>query len=258
MREEKILISDEIPGMLALPKQSNHQYPAVLMLHGFASDKDEVGGLYKSLSANLVSKDIASLRIDFRGWGESKMSSLNITVDSLLEDAKQAYDYLTMHPEIDTSNIGLCGFSLGAGIAVLTATAGKRKVESMVLLSPAGDLVEDFRLFLGEGPWLSNQDQYEINLDWRNSFSLSRAFFDSLECHHPLSEIKGYGGNLLTIACENDFTAENAAAYIANSSNESNSITYPDGDHIFNITGNTFLANKLIDEVVAEFSKQAK
>jgi len=46
--------------------------PAVLLLHGFASSKDEVGNMYAREAKALAEKGIASLRIDFAGFGKKR------------------------------------------------------------------------------------------------------------------------------------------------------------------------------------------
>lgn len=63
-------LDNGVVATLAMPA-SDSAVPAVLMLHGFASVRDEVGEMYKRLAAELGERGIASLRIDFRGWGES-------------------------------------------------------------------------------------------------------------------------------------------------------------------------------------------
>ena len=68
--EYTVTLDGEIAGVVVQPS-GDGPFPAVLMLHGFASSKDEVGGMYQRLAAQLGEQGIASLRIDFRGWGES-------------------------------------------------------------------------------------------------------------------------------------------------------------------------------------------
>ena len=71
--ESSVTIAGHVPGTLSLPDNAGGKVPAVLLLHGFASQKDEVGNMYKRLAAKLAAQGIASLRIDFQGSGESKI-----------------------------------------------------------------------------------------------------------------------------------------------------------------------------------------
>ena len=68
VQEKAVTLEGGIQGILCEP-EAESPLPAVLMLHGFASQKDEVGNMYKRLAAALGEQGIASLRIDFRGWG---------------------------------------------------------------------------------------------------------------------------------------------------------------------------------------------
>ena len=73
--ETSVTIGGHIPGTLSIPDRATGKVPAVLLLHGFASSKDEVGDMYKNLAAKLAAQGIASLRIDFQGSGASTVPS---------------------------------------------------------------------------------------------------------------------------------------------------------------------------------------
>ena len=83
------------------------------MLHGFGSYKDEVGNMYKRLAAGLAAKGIASLRIDFSGFGKSDGDTGSTTVGGQVKDAEAAYKYLVDSKAVDSARIGVIGFSLG-------------------------------------------------------------------------------------------------------------------------------------------------
>src|SRR5215211_2849288 len=84
-----------IPGILALPKAGGaaRSYPAVLMLHGFASHKDEVGDMYLREARALAERGIASLRIDFAGTGDSEQPYTANTWTGMVADAVTAHDW---------------------------------------------------------------------------------------------------------------------------------------------------------------------
>lgn len=64
------------------------------MLHGFGSSRDEIGGLFATQASALAESGIASLRIDFRGFGESAGEAADMTINGLIEDVRIARAYL--------------------------------------------------------------------------------------------------------------------------------------------------------------------
>jgi hypothetical protein len=87
--------------------------PAVLMLHGVGSQKNEVGDMYAREARALADKGVASLRISFRGFGKSDGDTGNASIDQMVGDALSAGHYLAGLPGIDSHRLGILGFSLG-------------------------------------------------------------------------------------------------------------------------------------------------
>ena len=118
----------QVPGIFAVPKAggSAAKHPAVLLLHGFASQKDEVGNMYKNLARGLAEHGIASLRIDFAGSGQSKQTFLDLTYPGMVADARAALEWLLKRPTIDKSHVGVQGFSLGSTLAATLAGTDSR------------------------------------------------------------------------------------------------------------------------------------
>jgi len=57
-----------IPATVCLPAgQSGETFPAVVMLHGTGSSRDEAGNGYKMLAPYMAQNGIASIRFDFAG-----------------------------------------------------------------------------------------------------------------------------------------------------------------------------------------------
>ena len=137
-QERAVTLEGGIQGILCEP-EADSPLPAVLMLHGFASQKDEVGDMYKRLAAALGEQGIASLRIDFRGWGESAGKMEESTVQTQVDDATTAYEYLKGLDAVEPERIGVLGFSLGGGIAVVSAAQHPDWYAAMVTWSSVGD-----------------------------------------------------------------------------------------------------------------------
>jgi alpha-beta hydrolase superfamily lysophospholipase len=95
--------------------------PAVLMCHGLGGHKVGKGRLYVQLAERLSAAGISSLRIDFRGSGDSEGDFSDMTIDSEVSDAMVALNALKNDPRIDTERIAIFGRSFGGVVAVLAA-----------------------------------------------------------------------------------------------------------------------------------------
>lgn len=83
------------------------------MLHGWVSNKDEVGNMYKDLAGSLAKNGVASLRIDFAGSGDSKQAYELNNQNQSVADGQKALNYLLASDKIDSSKVGVLGFSQG-------------------------------------------------------------------------------------------------------------------------------------------------
>ena len=114
-----------VRGTLSVP-DAGATGPAVVMLHGFGSSRDEVGGLFAQQAAALAAEGIASLRIDFRGYGESVGDMADTTLEGLVADAAEARAYLA---GVD----GVVEQLLGQGLASkLSARLGEGVVNGLM------------------------------------------------------------------------------------------------------------------------------
>jgi hypothetical protein len=234
--ETSLTLDGGISATLYIPDQSG-PVPAVLMLHGFASSKDEVGNLFGRQAKALAEKGIASLRIDFAGFGKSAGDPGNMTVDSELDNAKQALDVLKKTDGIDPKRIGVLGFSFGGGIATLLASDDSSNVKSLVTWSSVGDFQNDFVNLLGQKAFDRAKEDGIVGLDlgWR-TIALKQAFFDSLAKYKIDDAIASYSGAYLTIAGSKDFSAGYTDRFVGLSKSQTKeAVIVQDADHIFNV-----------------------
>lgn len=229
----------KISGILTYPDDAlatGTNLSAVLLLHGFGTDKNEVNSIYQEMASMFEPEDMVSLRIDFFGYGESNGQPEDSSVDTMIADAKIAFDYLCSLPYVEANSIGIVGFSLGAAIAMLLTK--RVSCRTLALLSPALNLANDFTVFLGQTVMdaLSHCDHFvDVDLSWRK-IKIGRQFYDSLFQHSPLTAIKHYKGPLFCIAGEKDFSAENADDIYWASPSPTKSIEFVGGaDHIFSL-----------------------
>ena len=115
--------AQSVYGMLHLPDTPPPTYghPSVLILHGFTGNRAGDHRLLPLLSRYLQQLGVASLRIDFRGSGDSEGDFSEMTVGRELEDAAAAFAYLRGYPGLDPERVMLLGFSMGGMVAALSA-----------------------------------------------------------------------------------------------------------------------------------------
>ncbi|WEK49815.1 MAG: alpha/beta fold hydrolase [Candidatus Kaistia colombiensis] len=255
--ESTVTLDGGVAGTLTLPDGASSA-PAVLMLHGFGSSRDEVGGMYAREAAALAKDGIASLRIDFRGFGKSDGDTGATTIDGQLEDAKVAAAFLAKQPGIDAKRLGILGFSLGGGIATLAAAGEGAPFKSLVTWSSVGDFAADMKGSVGEKAVATAAKEGVVGLDlgWR-TIVLKKGFFDSLDSHKIDAAVSVYPGAYLAIAGAKDFSAAYPEGFAKLAKGSPKEVwIVPEGDHIFGSLGDDqAMADGVINKTAAWFKK---
>lgn len=228
----------EIPAILHLPS-TKQPAPAVLLLHGSASHKNEVGNLYLRLAAQLGEAGIASIRIDFAGTGDSPVSYQKYTLKSAVNDATVALNYLRKLEGVDQSKLGVVGFSQGGLIAQLLL-AEQTDITAFVAWSSVAAN--------GIGPFASMFEQHYLNAkangfvtqhyEWRGPLEISLAWFEQVKTQQSLSKMANFKGALLAIAGSQDrVVIPTSATRLINASNAdpARAVVIKGASHIFNV-----------------------
>jgi dienelactone hydrolase len=102
------------------PKPVAERPPAVVLIHGFSSDRVLMSGLARRLAEN----GYAVIAIDVNGHGENRnpFNSGEAESSSLRQNVKAAVDYLRSSNLVDGSRIVVMGHSMGAGATLDYAT----------------------------------------------------------------------------------------------------------------------------------------
>lgn len=229
--ETVVTLPEGIVGTLSLPDAAARA-PAVLMLHGFASSRDEIGGIFAAQAAALAEAGIASLRIDFRGYGESAGAEAEVTIERLLEDAAIAREHLVGLDGVDPDRIGVLGYSFGAAIAMLDPDP----YAAMAVWGQMGDLKGEFVQFLGEEAFATARatGNFTVDLGWR-VVSLDAPFFESLDRHDLAETFAGYHGPFLTLAGADDPAAAYIDQYLALAAGPKSPVVIPGTDHMLGV-----------------------
>lgn len=196
-----------IPGTFTRPRAggAHGRYPAVLLLHGTASMKDEVGDMYKRLAQKLGERGYASLRIDFAGSGDSTLPQTAFTYDEEVSDAKTALTWLTQNPNVRADALGLVGFSQGGRVAATVAGTDAR-VKALATWSTWVEDGSTAYLLFGPEAYREAQAKGEVLVDLGfRTWTYSLAFFESIRNSHPLQDIANYRGPLLGVDGSDDY-----------------------------------------------------
>ena len=126
----------ELAGTFTKPRQQS-QVPVVLLLPGAGrQDRDETTGDQKPfamLADYLARHNIAALRVDDRGVGQSKGTFEGAVTNDFASDAQAGVRYLMTRPDVDRKRIGLIGHGEGAIVATIVA-ARTPQIAFLVLL----------------------------------------------------------------------------------------------------------------------------
>ena len=139
-RFEKVVFTTQsggrVPSALALPKRGNRPFPLVLFLHGLGNDRGRWWREDRSpLPTGLLEQGIAVVAIDLQFHGERAVdndyqSPVYLTLgnslfvrnrDMVIQsaiDSRRALVYLRQRQEVDSTRLGVMGYSLGAMIAL--------------------------------------------------------------------------------------------------------------------------------------------
>lgn len=129
MTEQKIsFLSKEanLVGVVRLPSnlKENEKRPAIIVLHGFGSNKNAENVL--GPCSVLESLGYITLRFDFLGCGESDGLRGHLLCMDQVHNTQDALSFLTQHPNVNSKKMGLIGSSFGAAVAVYAAAIDTR------------------------------------------------------------------------------------------------------------------------------------
>ena len=109
----------QIPATVCMPTAEG-TCPAVVMLHGTGSNRDEAGNGYAYAAPVLAEKyGVATIRIDFMGNGDSTADYTGYTYASAVADAVAAAEYMAAQENIVGAHIGVMGWRQGGTDALL-------------------------------------------------------------------------------------------------------------------------------------------
>lgn len=257
--EETVTIDTDLgPVIGTLETPAGDPAPVVLLFHGFSGVRDELPvantdeGVFSRTARLLAEQGIASLRIDFRGSGESPGAFADTTFEGQVADGLAALDWLEANPAVDGQRLAVIGWSQGGLVA--TAVAGRSdKPDALVLWAAVANPEESFGGIVGAETIAKGLEAGDaalpVTLPWGAVVELKRGFFEGVTTFDPPAELASYAGPLFIAHGTKDTTVLPAAVdtfLAAHEGEESKWVA--EMDHVFNV----FTGPETLDQMVGE------
>lgn len=246
----------KVVGTLSLP--DGDPAPIVLLFHGFTGTRDELPvattseGVFSRTARLLADAGYASLRIDFRGSGESDGDFADTTFEGQVADGLKAVEVMTADPRVKGSDLAVIGWSQGGLVA--TAVAGRSGTpDAVALWAAVATPMELLSGILGaetmEKGMTTGDTPLKITLPWGAEIGLKQGYFEGVQTFDPLAEIAAYKGPLFVAQGKLDTTVLPVSAEKLIAAHEGpEELWMAEMDHVFN----AFTGPQTLDEMVGE------
>ena len=246
----------KVVGTLSLP--DGGPAPIVVMFHGFTGTRDELpvatteDGVFSRTARLLASAGYASLRIDFRGSGESDGDFADTTFEGQVADGLKAVELMSRDPRVKGDDLAIIGWSQGGLVA--TAVAGRSGTpDAVALWAAVATPAESLGAILGAdnvAKGLTTGDTpLLIKLPWGAEIGLKQGYFEGMQTFNPLTEIAAYKGPLFVAQGRLDTKVLPVAADKLIEAHDGTEVLWmADMDHVFN----AFTGPQTLDEMVGQ------
>lgn len=231
--------------------------PVVLLFHGFTGQRDELPvattdeGVFSRTARLLSEAGYASLRIDFRGSGESPGDFADTTYEGQIADGLAAMAWAEADPRVKGADLAVIGWSQGGLVA--TAVSGRSNTPDAVALWAAvaspeetfGNLLSQDVLAAGLA---TGDTPLSITLPWGLQIALKQGYFDGVSSFDPAAELSAYTGPLFVAHGDLDTVVlPTAADMLLAAHDEVEEKWTAEMDHVFN----AFTGPETLDAMVA-------
>lgn len=251
----------QIPATICAPTAEG-VYPAVVMLHGTGSSRDEAGNGYKMAAPVLAEKyGLVTVRFDFMGNGESTADYVNYNYTTAVADAVTVAEYVGKLENVDASKIGVMGWSQGGTNAL--SCAGRRPDVFKSVVTWAG--APDLGLLMTDELYeeAKKNGYFVMNFDWRTPLNVGLQWCEDVKNVDVLAEFAAYTGPVLALHGTADVVVnpEDSNRIVAANTNPLSKASFIEGmDHTFNVFAEADFASlyNAVDQTGAFFAETLK
>lgn len=269
--EEDVTIPTErgnVIGTLETPE--GEAAPVVLLLHGFGGSRHELAvagtedGVFSRTAEAFADAGIATLRIDFRGSGESPGGFETTTFSGQIADAVAALEWLASDDRVDGERTGVIGWSQGGLVASHLAAERPDDVDAVVLWAPVANPLHSYGGLLGaetmaEAAEAAPGEPITFTMPWGAEMTLNREFFDEIAVTSPPAAAAAYPGPLKVIVGANDTVVapQPAAGQVFLDYHDGpEELVVVEADHVWNVfEGPEMLDEEMIPRSLAWFEE---
>ena len=244
MRSEKVSFTNaegiKLSGSIDFPVVGKPK-AFVLFAHCFTCSKNLKA--VDNISQAITQEDLAVLRFDFTGLGQSKGDFSDTNFSSNISDLKSAYDFLEQNYEAPQI---LMGHSLG-GAAVLHVAASLENIRGVVTIGAPSNPIH-VRHLMEEGEQeIKEKGEATVNIGGR-PFKIRKQFIDDLEKNDQMEVIKNLGKALLIIHSPQDTSVgvDNAAEIYHHAMHPKSFITLDGSDHLMSNSSDSEYVGKMV------------
>lgn len=235
----------ELSARMDMPVGKPKAY--AIFAHCFSCSKNIKAAYH--ISRSLAGKDIAVLRFDFTGLGESEGDFSDTNFSSNVEDIIDAANYLSENYESPSI---LVGHSLG-GTAITKAAVSIESSKAVVTIASPFDPSHVEKTITG-GASDNNDQNYQITLGGK-SFNIKKQFIDDLKHSSIEDDLKRLNKALLVMHSpfDNVVSIDNASKIFLAAKHPKSFISLDDADHLLSDQNDSVYVGKLISEWAGKY-----
>lgn len=240
-------------GTMHVPYKENKKFPIVIMFHGFGANRIEHYSSFVKVSNLLAENNIACIRFDFSGHGESDGDFYDVTLSNEVVEGKAIVEFVKSLNFVDKDNINLLGMSLGGVVASVVAGEIKEQIKSLCMWAPAAAALDEINI----NGTLQGKSIKEIEekgyLDF-HSHKVSPRFIEDIKTFNLYDKAKLFDKDVKIIHGDKDWIApiKYSNKYIECYEGRGELHTIIGADHSF---GTVEERNELFDETLKFFKK---